>query len=191
MRACDLYDGRHTLAREITAKPDLPVTRRYQELLDNKDIDCIVAAVPDHWHKQVVIDAVSAGKDIYCEKPMSHTAAEGVGNGRCREADRPHRADRIATRQLADLRKGEGNGLSGHARRSDDGGGLARPQRSHRSLGISAAARPFSADSRLGHLARHRRRSGPSDPRFSRAGAAGRNMARASPAICSCIWSAG
>jgi len=76
--ACDLYDGRHTLAREITAKPDLPVTRRYQDLLANKDIDCIVAAVPDHWHKQVVVDAVNAGKDIYCEKPMSHNAADGV-----------------------------------------------------------------------------------------------------------------
>lgn len=75
--ACDLYDGRHTLAREIV-RPDLPTTRRYQELLANKNIDCIVAAVPDHWHKQVVVDAVSAGKDIYCEKPMSHTAAEGV-----------------------------------------------------------------------------------------------------------------
>ena len=67
--AADLYDGRHTLAREIV-RPNLPVTRRYRELLDNKEIDCIVAAVPDHWHRQVVIDAVSAGKDIYCEKPM-------------------------------------------------------------------------------------------------------------------------
>jgi predicted dehydrogenase len=76
--ACDLYDGRHTLSREITNLPALPVTRRYHELLDNKEIDCIVAAVPDHWHKQVVVDAVSAGKDIYCEKPMSHTAADGV-----------------------------------------------------------------------------------------------------------------
>lgn len=76
--ACDLYDGRHTLAREITDKPNLPVTRRYQELLANKNIDCIVAAVPDHWHKQVVVDAVSAGKDIYCEKPMSHSPADGI-----------------------------------------------------------------------------------------------------------------
>ena len=76
--ACDLYDGRHTLAREITGKTNLPVTRRYQELLANKEIDCIVAAVPDHWHKQVVVDAVTAGKDIYCEKPMSHSPADGV-----------------------------------------------------------------------------------------------------------------
>ncbi len=75
--ACDLYDGRHTLAKEIV-RPDLPVTRRYQELLADKNIDCIVAAVPDHWHKQVVVDAVSAGKDIYCEKPMSHSAADGI-----------------------------------------------------------------------------------------------------------------
>src|SRR6202042_822846 len=75
--AADLYDGRHTLAREITGNPNLPVTRRYQELLDRKDIDCILAAVPDFWHKRVVVDSCNAGKDIYCEKPMSHTAAEG------------------------------------------------------------------------------------------------------------------
>jgi len=75
--ACDLYDGRHTLAKEI-AGPKITTTRRYRELFDNKEIDCIVAAVPDHWHKQIVVDAVTAGKDIYCEKPMSHTAAEGV-----------------------------------------------------------------------------------------------------------------
>jgi predicted dehydrogenase len=75
--ACDLYDGRHTLAREI-ARADLPVTRRYQELLNNKDIDCIVAAVPDHWHMPIVVDAVRAGKDIYCEKPMSHSPADGL-----------------------------------------------------------------------------------------------------------------
>ncbi len=75
--ACDLYDGRHTHAKQITNNPSLPTTRRYHDLLNNKEIDCIIAAVPDHWHKQVVVDTVNAGKDIYCEKPMSHTAAEG------------------------------------------------------------------------------------------------------------------
>src|SRR5438045_726097 len=75
--ACDLYDGRHRLAKEI-AGAALPTTRRYQELLDNKEIDCIVAAVPDHWHRRVVVDATSAGKDIYCEKPMSHSPADGL-----------------------------------------------------------------------------------------------------------------
>jgi predicted dehydrogenase len=75
--AADLYDGRHTLARELTGNANLPVTRHYQELLDRKDIDCIIAAVPDHWHKRVVVDCCNAGKDVYCEKPMSHTVADG------------------------------------------------------------------------------------------------------------------
>jgi predicted dehydrogenase len=75
--AADLYDGRHTLAKEI-AGPKIATTRHYQELLDNREIDCIIAAVPDHWHKQIFLDTISAGKDIYLEKPMSHTAAEGL-----------------------------------------------------------------------------------------------------------------
>src|SRR5437667_6180690 len=73
----DLYDGSHTLAREI-AGAKIKTTRKYQELLDDKEIDCLIAAVPDHWHKQVVVDAVNAGKDIYCEKPMSHSPADGI-----------------------------------------------------------------------------------------------------------------
>jgi predicted dehydrogenase len=75
--AADLYDGRHQLAREITGKP-IRTTRRYEELLDSKDIDAIIVATPDHWHKQVVVDALAAGKDVYCEKPMSHTPADGL-----------------------------------------------------------------------------------------------------------------
>jgi predicted dehydrogenase len=74
--ACDLYDGRQRLAQELVDKP-IPVTRQYRELLDNKDIDCIIAAVPDHWHKQIVVDCCNAGKDVYCEKPMTHHVSEG------------------------------------------------------------------------------------------------------------------
>src|SRR5215470_5802714 len=75
--ACDLYDGRNELARELAGKP-IPTTRRYQELLDNKEIDAIIIAVPDHWHKKIFIDSLAAGKDVYIEKPMSHNAADGV-----------------------------------------------------------------------------------------------------------------
>src|SRR5262245_55628113 len=78
--AADLYDGRHTLAREI-AGPTLPTTREYRRLLDDKNIDCIVAAVPDHWHKRMVVEAVRAGKDIYIEKAMVHRPAAGVTVG--------------------------------------------------------------------------------------------------------------
>jgi predicted dehydrogenase len=75
--AADLYDGRHTLAKQITGNPNLFTTRRYHDLLARKDIDCLIAAVPDHWHQRVVVDACNAGKDIYCEKPMSHTIEQG------------------------------------------------------------------------------------------------------------------
>jgi predicted dehydrogenase len=74
--ACDLYDGRHELAKQIVGK-SIPTTRHYKELLDNKEIDCLIAAVPDHWHKTIVVDATSASKDIYIEKPMSHSASDG------------------------------------------------------------------------------------------------------------------
>jgi predicted dehydrogenase len=75
--AADLYDGRHTLARQLANNPNLFTTRNYHELLDRKDIDCIICATPDFWHRQIVVDSCKAGKDVYCEKPMSHTIAEG------------------------------------------------------------------------------------------------------------------
>jgi predicted dehydrogenase len=74
--ACDLYDARHTLAQEI-AGTGITVTRRYHEILDDKNIEAVIVAVPDHWHKQITVDALAAGKDVYCEKPMSHSIAEG------------------------------------------------------------------------------------------------------------------
>ncbi len=70
--ACEVYDGRQTLAKEIVNKP-ITITRRYQDLLERKDIDCIIAPLPDHWHKQIVVDCCAAGKDVYVEKPMTHT----------------------------------------------------------------------------------------------------------------------
>ncbi len=73
----DLYDGRHTLAKEIAGNSGLPTTRRYQDLLERDDIDCVIVAVPDHHHRKIVVDAVGAGKDVYCEKPMSHTVSGG------------------------------------------------------------------------------------------------------------------
>jgi predicted dehydrogenase len=52
--------------------------REYQELLANKSIDAVVIATPDHWHKTMVVDAMRAGKDVYCEKPLTFRSSEGV-----------------------------------------------------------------------------------------------------------------
>jgi len=75
--ACDLWDGRQSLAKEIVGA-EIMTTRKYQELLANNDIQALIVAVPDHWHRQIVVDAVTAGKDVYCEKPMSHNVADGA-----------------------------------------------------------------------------------------------------------------
>lgn len=74
--ACDLYDSRHQAAREAVKK-DVPATRNYKEILDRKDIDAVIVAVTDHQHRRVLEDACAAGKDVYCEKPMSHTVDDG------------------------------------------------------------------------------------------------------------------
>jgi predicted dehydrogenase len=73
---CDLYDGHLRRAQEI--QPNTPTTRDYREVLDRKEIDAVVIATSDHWHAHVAIAAMRAGKDVYCEKPMTHTIPEAL-----------------------------------------------------------------------------------------------------------------
>ena len=74
---CDLYDGRHTAAQEAVKNPSVPATRDYRTILDRKDVDSVLIATMDHQHRHIFEDACAAGKDIYCEKPMSHTVEDG------------------------------------------------------------------------------------------------------------------
>lgn len=76
--AADLYDSRHIAAKEALGGKEIETTRDYRRILDRKDIDAVIVATPDHWHRKAVIDVVEAGKDIYCEKPMSHSVEDGL-----------------------------------------------------------------------------------------------------------------
>jgi len=73
---CDAYKGRLERAVQRTGGR-AKVVSDYREILANKDIDAVTVASPDHWHKTHVIDALRAGKDVYCEKPLSYTVEEG------------------------------------------------------------------------------------------------------------------
>ncbi len=72
----DCYDGRLAHAKELWGQ-DIFTTRDYKQILARKDIDAVLIATPDHWHKNAAIDAMHAGKDVYLEKPMIHLYTDG------------------------------------------------------------------------------------------------------------------
>ena len=78
---CDVYEpnlerGVSTASRTQDAPPK--IYRNYRELLADKSIRAVLIATPEHWHAQMVLDALAAGKDVYVEKPLCHTPEEGV-----------------------------------------------------------------------------------------------------------------
>jgi predicted dehydrogenase len=72
----DVYEPRMLEAAEIPATKAATVAD-YRRILDDKEIDAVLIGAPDHWHKTMTLEALAAGKDIYVEKPVSHSLEEG------------------------------------------------------------------------------------------------------------------
>ena len=77
---CDVDENhRYMAAQDVRKKKNkrVGIYKDFRKLLERKDIDAVLIAVPDHWHALAAIAALEAGKDVYCEKPLSLTIEEG------------------------------------------------------------------------------------------------------------------
>lgn len=72
---CDVFSARIDEAAQVA--PNAKGYKQHEKLLEAKDVDAVLIATPDHWHAGTCIDAANAGKDIYCEKPLTLTIEEG------------------------------------------------------------------------------------------------------------------
>ena len=73
----DAYKGRVERALDRIGKSATPY-KSYEDILADKSIDAVLIATPDHWHRRMCVDAMKAGKDVYCEKPLTYKSSEGV-----------------------------------------------------------------------------------------------------------------
>ncbi len=73
---CDVYEP--NLEKALSSAKGATAYRNYQKLLADKNVHAVLIATPEHWHARMVLDALAAGKDVYVEKPLCHTPAEGV-----------------------------------------------------------------------------------------------------------------
>jgi predicted dehydrogenase len=85
IKVCDVYRRRLNAAIKRIEGNEQSGTMEYREVLDDKAVDAVVIATPDHWHTKIAIEAMEAGKDVYCEKPLSLTVEQAIA---CRNAVR-------------------------------------------------------------------------------------------------------
>ena len=158
----DLYDMHQKAGLEAYGA-DVPTSRDYRTLLDRNDVDAVIVAVADFQHRRVVLDCLAAGKDVYCEKPMSHNVADGLAMVKAvQEGKRifqagSQRVSNIVYKKAAEIyasgRLGEVHYIEGHSDRNSPSGAWVYPIAPDASLQTidwatwvrDAPARPFDA----------------------------------------------
>jgi len=87
LQTCDVSSWRASQAASA-AGPQARSTQHYEEVLDNKAIDAVFIATPDHWHARMALDAIGAGKHVYLETPLAHTAEQAWELARVAQANK-------------------------------------------------------------------------------------------------------
>ena len=83
---CDVYEP--NLENGLSKAPGAKAYRDYRKLLDDREIDAVLIATPEHWHHRQVLDALASGKDVYVEKPLCQTPEQGVELVRAEKASK-------------------------------------------------------------------------------------------------------
>src|SRR5215469_10005780 len=73
----DVYTPRRDEVKSRASATNATTCMDYRNVLDDKSIDAVIIATPDHWHVRIAVAALAAGKDVYLEKPVTHTLEEG------------------------------------------------------------------------------------------------------------------
>lgn len=73
--ACDVYKPHLRKGVELSNNPDVKTYLDYKDLLDDPQVEAVIISTPDHWHERMLLDAIAAGKDVYCEKGWTTSIA--------------------------------------------------------------------------------------------------------------------
>ncbi len=169
---CDVWDGNKEVGRGalslgragagLDPNDKAHVTKDYRKLLESKDIDAVVIGTPDHWHAKMSIDAMDAGKDVYCEKPMTHTIDEARQVAETVKRTRQIFTVGVQSTAHPQWRHGQRAGDPGQDRQDRPGPDPVLPQQRRRAVAVLQADRGHEPeDRRLEDVPRHGIRSGP------------------------------
>jgi myo-inositol 2-dehydrogenase/D-chiro-inositol 1-dehydrogenase len=101
---CDVHRGNaERFAAGLALHRPCEIYADYRKVLERKDVDVITCGTPDHWHVKILVDAVKAGKDVYCEKPLTLTIEEG--RLACEAVKKYNRIVQVGTQQRSGSRK--------------------------------------------------------------------------------------